>query len=75
MVQLRMLKTEAIHLLGGSISAAAAAIGVTYQAVDKWPDVLPKRIVDRVQAAQWRMAQGVAKAAPAARPQGEVAHG
>ena len=52
-----MLKTKAIELLGGSISAAAKAIGVSYQAVDKWPDVLPDRIVDRVQAALWRMAQ------------------
>lgn len=54
-----MTKAEAIQLLGGSISAAAASIGVTYQAVDKWPDELPQRIVDRVQAAQWRMANGV----------------
>lgn len=63
-----MLKTEAIELLGGSITAAASAIGVTYQAVDKWPDVLPQRIVDRVQAAQWRIANGVPhpkQAAPA----------
>lgn len=46
-----MLKTKAIELLGGSITAAADAIGVTYQAVDKWPDELPARLVDRVQAA------------------------
>lgn len=46
-----MLKTKAIELLGGSITAAAEAIGVTYQAVDKWPDELPARLVDRVQAA------------------------
>lgn len=32
------------------MSAAAAAIGVTYQAVDKWPDELPDRIADRVLA-------------------------
>ena len=54
-----MLKTDAIEWLGGSITAAASAIGVTYQAVDTWPDVLPQRIVDRVQAAQWRIANGV----------------
>lgn len=54
-----MLKTEAIELLGGTISAAADAIGVSYQAVDKWPDVLPSRISDRVQAALWRIANGV----------------
>lgn len=45
-----MLKTQAIELLGGSITAAAKAIGITYQAVDKWPDVLPPRIADRVYA-------------------------
>lgn len=54
-----MLKTEAIELLGGSIPAAAEAIGVTYQAVDKWPDELPPRITDRVQAALWRRSQGL----------------
>lgn len=46
-----MLKTKAIELLGGTISAAAQAIGATYQAVNQWPDVLPPRIADRVQAA------------------------
>ena len=50
MVQLRMLKQKAIELLGGTVTAAASAIGVTYQAVDKWPDVLPDRIADRVVA-------------------------
>jgi hypothetical protein len=52
-----MLKNQAIELLGGSVAAAAEAIGVTYQAVDKWPDELPARIADRVQAALWRIAQ------------------
>ena len=50
-----MNKAEAIQQLGGSIPAAAKAIGVSYQAVNQWPDVLPARIVDRVQAALWRM--------------------
>ncbi len=49
-----MLKTEAIKLLGGTIPAAAKAIGVSYQAVDKWPDELPDRISDRVQAYLYR---------------------
>lgn len=44
-----MLKAKAIELLGGTASAARE-IGVTYQAVDKWPDVLPARIADRVLA-------------------------
>ena len=46
-----MLKTEAVELLGGSIPSAAAEIGISYQAVVKWPDVLPSRIEDRVLAA------------------------
>lgn len=50
MVQYVMRKQKAIELLGGTVAAAASAIGVTYQAVDKWPDVLPDRIADRVVA-------------------------
>lgn len=46
-----MLKSKAIELLGGSIPATADAVGVSYQAVDKWPEVLPPRIADRVLAA------------------------
>lgn len=45
-----MLKTQAIELLGGSIAAAAKAVGVSYQAVKQWPDDLPPRIADRVYA-------------------------
>lgn len=45
-----MLKTKAIELLGGSIAAAADAVGVSYQAVNQWPDELPARIADRVLA-------------------------
>lgn len=46
-----MRKQEAIVLLGGSVSLAAEAVGVSYQAVNQWPDVLPARIEDRVLAA------------------------
>jgi len=46
-----MDKTDAIQLLGGSIAMTAAAIGTSHQAVSKWPDVLPRRIEDRVIAA------------------------
>ena len=46
-----MLKSKAIELLGGTITAAADAIGITYQGVEKWPDELPDRIADRVVAA------------------------
>lgn len=43
-----MMKSEAIDLLGGELSAAADAMDISYQAVSKWPDVLPRRISDRV---------------------------
>ena len=46
-----MLKAKAIELLGGTTASAAAAIGVSYQAVVKWPEELPVRIEDRVLAA------------------------
>jgi hypothetical protein len=49
-----MKKSLAIKLLGGTNVAAAAACGITRQAVCMWPDVLPPRIVDRVLAAQAR---------------------
>jgi hypothetical protein len=42
-------KTRAFDLLGGP-AATAAAIGISYQAVMKWPDELPARIADRVLA-------------------------
>lgn len=43
-----MHKAEAIDLLGGTVAAAAGALGVSYQAVAKWPEHLPERIGDRV---------------------------
>lgn len=46
-----MQKKHAIDLLGGTVASAAEAVGISYQAVDKWPDPLPKRIEDRVLAA------------------------
>jgi hypothetical protein len=46
-----VLKQTAIKLLGGSPAAAAKEIGVTQQAIAKWPDELPPRIADRVLAA------------------------
>jgi hypothetical protein len=49
-----MKKTEAIERLGGSISSTAKAIGISYQAVKKWPDPLSRRIADRVLAAEAR---------------------
>lgn len=52
-----MDKQKAIELLGGTVAAAADAVGVSYQAVDKWPDPLPPRIEDRVLAALYRKQQ------------------
>jgi hypothetical protein len=49
-----MLKSKAIELLGGTPTSAAAEIGITPQAVTDWPEHLPQRIADRVQAALWR---------------------
>lgn len=43
-------KQEAISLLGGSVAEAARTLGVTYQAVKKWPDPLPPAVADRVVA-------------------------
>ena len=54
-----MKKSDAIALLGGTVSAAAEAIGVTPAAISQWPDELPGRLADRIQAALWRAANGV----------------
>ena len=48
---LSMKKTDAINLLGGSRSSAAKALGVSYQAINKWPEYLSDRIEARVVAA------------------------
>lgn len=46
-----MQKSMAIRLLGGTITQAADAVGVSASAVSQWPDELPSRIADRVLAA------------------------
>lgn len=46
-----MRKEAALNLFNGSVADAARALGVSYQAIDKWPDPLPRRIMDRVVAA------------------------
>jgi transposase-like protein len=43
-----MEKAKAIQLLGGSMSAAARTLGVTYHAVLRWPDKLSPRVSQRV---------------------------
>lgn len=65
-----MKKAEAIEALGGSIAAAAESINVSYQAINQWPEELPPRIADRVQAALWRMQHAEVK--PTTQ---EVSHG
>ena len=58
-----MKKQKAIEMLGGTITIAAKKIGISYQAVNKWPDPLPARIADRVHAAAARE-QGCGKIEP-----------
>jgi hypothetical protein len=50
-----MKKTEAISMLGGDVASAAKALGISYQAVNKWPAELPQRISDRVLGAYARL--------------------
>lgn len=66
-----MDKTEAIRLLGGTNAAAALAVGVTVQAVSSWPSPLPQRIADRVQAALWRIANGIPHPVPRERAEAQ----
>lgn len=69
-----MKKTDAIQLLGGSVAKAAEAIGINSQAISQWPEVLPPRIADRVQAALWRMSQQPAAGLGAGPTASEVGH-
>ena len=46
-----MQKSQAIELLGGTVTRAADAIGINPQAISQWPDLLPRRLADRVLAA------------------------
>lgn len=46
-----MRKATAIKLLGGTVTSAAAEVGVTPSAITQWPDELPSRLSDRVLAA------------------------
>jgi hypothetical protein len=58
-----MNKQDAINLLGGTPEKAAEEIGITGTAVRLWPDPLPSRIRDRVQAALWRRLMNTSKKA------------
>lgn len=48
-----MQKSDAIRVFG-SVAHLARAIGVSHTAVQKWPDMLPRRLEDRVIAAAVR---------------------
>jgi transcriptional repressor of cell division inhibition gene dicB len=50
-----MNKKTALKLFDGEPKRLAAAIGITVQAVSKWPDELPSKISDRVEAAYHRL--------------------
>ncbi len=66
-----MQKAEALEVLGGgSVTKAAAAIGITPSAVSMWPDELSPAIRDRVQAALWRRQR--VETATIAPPQGDT---
>ncbi len=74
-----MKKSDAINLLGGTASTARA-IGISAAAVSLWPDQLPPRIADRVQAALWRKQHGDGLPMPDLKPPKrskakEAAHG
>jgi hypothetical protein len=56
MLKYRMTRNDALVLLGkpgapASVQDAAAEIGVSVQSIYDWPEDLPQRIADRVQAA------------------------
>lgn len=46
-----MKKSTAIKQLGGTGTAAAQALGISRQAVSKWPDPLPLKVEQRVREA------------------------
>ena len=69
-----MKKEKAIVLLGGTVVKAAEAIGIKPQAISQWPDVLPARLIDRVQAALYRQQIEKSPASTAAAHDGEASH-
>lgn len=69
-----MNKSEAIDQLGGTVKGASKLVGVTEAAIRMWPDPLPPRIRDRVQAALWRREQAGEGASDGAQPAEQVSH-
>ena len=49
-----MDKKQALQQFDDSVEQCAREVGCTGAAVRQWPDPLPPRISDRVQAALWR---------------------
>ena len=73
-----MKKAKAIELLGNSVKAAAASLGVTSSAVSQWPEELPRSIENRVLAELARRHLppdliGAEGTAPATAPSAETA--
>jgi molybdenum-dependent DNA-binding transcriptional regulator ModE len=58
-----MRKEKAIERLGGSVAEAARTLGLTYQAVAKWPDNLSQSLSDRIEGFLARREREAAKAA------------
>lgn len=54
-----LTKSQAIALLGGTVTAAARALNITPASVSGWPDPLTADIRNRVQAWQWRFQHGL----------------
>jgi hypothetical protein len=64
-----MRKEKAIERLGGSVAEAARTLGLTYQAVAKWPDNLSQALSDRIEGFLLRQEREAAKAANKAKKQ------
>lgn len=69
-----MKKTDAIAFFGDE-RATSIAVGITIQAVNKWPDNLPRRIVDRIIAALIRQGRNSDARRAAGTPDGRMAQG
>ena len=69
-----MKKQVALEYFGGSVCQLAEALNVSPQAVYDWPDILPRRLVDRVIAACVRTGRDVPQELVAPIQQ-EVNHG
>lgn len=63
-----MKKSKALEMFGGGVADTATALGISYQAVSKWPDELPQRIADRVLGAYVRIHRPGQSADPAPTP-------